>query len=117
MGLIIMRSGTLRERVTWQQNTPVQDNYGEPIESWANIGTNPTNWASVLSRASGERFITGAEQVQAEVTHTVRIRYRTDLTVKMRGVWRTNRYLYIENIIDPDGRKADLVVMCREEQF
>lgn len=112
-----MRAGTLRERITWQVATVSQDSYGEPIETWANIATNPTNWCNVSSRASGERFISGAEQVQASVTHTVRQRYRDDLTVKMRGVWRTNRYLYIENIVDPDGRKADLVLMCSEVQI
>lgn len=112
-----MRAGTLRERLTIQVNTPVQDSYGEPVESWASIGTNPTVWGSVLSRASGERFITGAEQLQATVSHTVRIRYRDDVTVKMRLQWRSTRFLYIENIVDPDGRKADLILMCREEQF
>lgn len=109
-----MRAGTLRERITWQTFTVVQDEHGEPIETWVDVAT---VWASVLGRASGERFISGAEQVMAAVSHTVRIRYRDDLTVQMRGIWRGNRYLYIENIIDPDGRKADLVLMCREVQF
>ena len=112
-----MRSGTLRERVTIQAATVSQDSYGEPIETWANLATNPTVWASVGSRASGERFISGGEQIQATVSHTVTIRYRTDVTVKMRLQWRTSRYLYVENVVDPDGRKADLVLMCREEQF
>lgn len=111
-----MQAGRLRERVTLQANTPVQDAYGEPIDGWANVGTNPTVWANVASRASGERFISGAEQVQAAVSHTVRIRYRADVTVLMRLVWRTNRYLYVQNVIDPDGRKADLILMCSEEQ-
>jgi len=112
-----MRSGTLRERVTIQAATVSQDTYGEPIETWGNLATNPTVWASVGSRASGERFISGGEQLMANVSHTVRIRYRTDVTVKMRLQWRTSRYLYVENVVDPDGRKADLVLMCSEEQF
>lgn len=62
-----MRAGSLRERVTIQAATTVQDAYGEPIETWANLATNPTVWANVGSRASGERFISGAEQVQASV--------------------------------------------------
>lgn len=111
-----MRAGTMRERLTIQQSTPAQDSYGEPIDSWANIATNPTVWGSVGSRASGERFISGGEQLQATVSHTVRIRYRADVTVKMRIQWRSTRYLYIENVVDPDGRKADLVLMCSEEQ-
>jgi SPP1 family predicted phage head-tail adaptor len=109
-----MRAGTLDERITWQEATFVQDEYGEPIPTWADWAS---CWANVQSRAAGERFLSGGEQVMAAVSHTVRVRYRTDLTVQMRGVWRTDRYLYIENIIDPDGRKSDLVLMCREEQY
>lgn len=112
-----MRAGTLDERITWQSFTATQDSYGEPIKSWANLATNPTTWSNVQSRAAGERYLSGAEQVKATVSHTVRIRYRTDLTVQMRGIWRGNRYLYIENVIDPNGRKTDLILMCREEQF
>lgn len=111
-----MRSGTLRERVTIQSFTAVQDAHGEPIKTWSNLATNPTVWANVGSRASGERFISGGEQVQASVSHTVRIRYREDVTVLMRLIWRTNRTLQIENVIDPDGRKSDLVLMCSEVQ-
>lgn len=111
-----MRSGTLRERVTIQSATEVQDGHGEPIKAWANLASVPTVWANVGSRASGERFISGGERLQSEISHTVRMRYRSDVTVKMRLIWRTNRYLYIENIVDPDGRKSDLILMCREEQ-
>lgn len=111
-----MRSGTLRERVTIQSYTTAQNSNGEPIKTWANLATNPTVWANVGSRASGERFISGGEQIQATVSHTVRIRYRDDVTVKMRLIWRTNRTLEIENVIDPDGRKSDLILMCSEVQ-
>lgn len=112
-----MRAGTLRELLTIEKSVPAQDSYGEPIDSWSNLATNPTVWGNVGSRASGERFISGAEQVVATVSHTVRIRYRDDVSpVRMRIKWRENRYLYIENVIDPDGRKSYLVLMCREEQ-
>jgi SPP1 family predicted phage head-tail adaptor len=111
-----MRSGTLRERVTIQSFTVAQDAAGEPIKTWGNLATNPTVWANVGSRSSGERFISGGEQVQASVSHTVRLRYRTDITVQMRLIWRTTRTLQIENVIDPDGRKADLILMCSEVQ-
>jgi SPP1 family predicted phage head-tail adaptor len=111
-----MQAGKLDERITWQSFTVSPDSLGEPIKTWGNVATNPTVWANVQSRAAGERYISGGEQVMAAVSHTVRIRYRTDLTVKMRGVWGS-RYLYIENVIDPDGRKSDLILMCREEQI
>lgn len=110
-----MQAGRLRQRVTIQHATTIQDAYGEPIETWVNIPTNPNVWASVLGRASGERFISGGEQLQAEITNTVRIRYRSDLSVQMRIVWGS-RHLLIENVIDPNGKRADLVLMCKEVQ-
>ena len=111
-----MRAGTLRERVTIEAFISAQDAYGEPIEAWGSLASNPTVWASVGSRASGEPFISGAVQTMAEVSHTVRLRYRDDITPKMRLLWRGDRTLYVENVVDPDGRKADLILMCREEQ-
>ena len=108
--------GNMRARITWQAATVSQDAAGEPIKTWANLASVPTVWANVQSRAAGERFISGGEQVQSAISHTVRIRYRTDLTVQMRGVWGS-KYLYVENIVDPDGRKSDLVLICREVQF
>lgn len=111
-----MLIGKLRQRITWQSATVSQDAYGEPIKTWANLGTNPTVWADIQAQPSGERFVSGGEQVQSVMRHKVKIRYRTDLTVQMRGVWGS-RYLYIENVNDPDGRKALLLVTCREEQF
>jgi SPP1 family predicted phage head-tail adaptor len=110
-----MLIGERRDRVTLQSATVSQDAHGEPIPTWGNLATNPTVWASVQSKAAGERFISGGEQVQAAITHTVVLRYRTDVTVQMRVIFGS-RTLYIENVIDPDGRRRDLVLMCREVQ-
>jgi SPP1 family predicted phage head-tail adaptor len=111
-----MRAGSLDERITWQVATVIQDESGEPIATWAELPSVPTTWSNVQSRAAGERFLSGGAQVMANVSHTVRIRYREDITVQMRGLWRGDRILYVENVVDPDGRKSDLVLMCREEQ-
>ena len=105
-----MQAGRLRERITIQQESVTRDEYGAEVIAWTDVAT---VWASVLPRASGERFVTGAVQVQAEITHAVRIRYKTGLTAKMRLLWES-RYLYIETIVDPDGRTRETVLMCRE---
>lgn len=110
-----MRIGPLRHRVTIQSATLAQDSVGQPIATWANLATNPSVWAEVTSAPAGERFVSGGEQVLANLTHKVRIRYRTDVTVKMR-VSHLSRYLYIENVVDPTGRGRELVLLCREEQ-
>lgn len=111
-----MRSGLLRHRVTIQKSTPAQDAHGEPIDSWAGLTPNATVWGSVSSRPLGQRFVSGAEQQLSTMSHTVTIRYRADVTVKMRVLYGA-RTFYIENIIDPDGRKTVLNLMCREEQI
>jgi SPP1 family predicted phage head-tail adaptor len=111
-----MRIGPMRHRVTIQSATLAQDAHGQEIETWANLATNPTVWADVQVAPSGERFVGGAEQVQATVSLKVKIRYRTDVTVKMRLV-EGSRYLYIENVYDPKGQYRELILMCREVQF
>lgn len=107
-----MQAGRLREQVTIQQQSITHNAYGEEIVTWADVAT---VWASILPKASGERFITGAAQVQAEITHTVRMRYRSGLSAEMRLQWGT-RNLAVETLVDPDGRTRELVLMCSEVQ-
>lgn len=111
-----MRIGPMRHRLTIQVATLEQDDHGEPIETWGNIATNPHVWANIRSRAAGERFISGAEQVQATVSHTISIRYRDDLTPVRTRLVDGSHYYYIENIIDPTGMARELVLMCSEVQ-
>jgi SPP1 family predicted phage head-tail adaptor len=47
------------------------------------------------------------------VTHTIEIRYRTDITAEMR-IKFGNRYFEILSIINPDEAKERLVLECRE---
>lgn len=110
-----MLIGKLRERVTWQQSTPALDTYGEPVDSWANVATNPTVWAQIRVKPGGEQFISGGEQLQSRLKHTVIVRYRTDLTVKMRGVWNSKN-LYVENVYDPTGKREYTALECYEVQ-
>ena len=111
-----MRIGPMRHRVTIQSFTVSQDAHGEEIKTWANLATNPTVWCDIQMTPAGERFLGGAEQVQAAMVPKVKIRYRNDVTVQMRLV-EGSRYLYIENVYDPIGNYRELILMCREVQF
>lgn len=106
-----MQTGRLRERVAIQAESVTQNTSGEEIPTWA---TETTVWASVLSGSISERFTAAAGQRAAEITHTVRMRYRTDITPKKRLLWET-RILEVLGQMDPDGRTRDLIVMCKEE--
>lgn len=100
----------LRERVAIQQATLNQDAFGQPIETWTTFAT---VWASVLPASGDERFSGRPDMEVAQLTHTVKIRFRTDLNEKMRLVWR-GRNLDIERIEDPTGRRAVLELKCWE---
>jgi len=99
--------------VTIQQLSTTQDAAGEEARVASNIATNPTVWADVRPAGGQERFVAGAEQVQAMITHRVTIRYRSDLTNKMIVIW-DGKTLDIESIEDPSGKRQFTVLKCRE---
>lgn len=105
-----MQAGKLRERVTIQREVVTRDTFGAEVNPWTDVAT---VWASVRPGASGERFISAADQVQATITHTVRVRYREGLSPKMRLKWE-GRFLGIQSVVEPDGRKRELVLLCLE---
>lgn len=106
-----MRIGPLRKRVTLQRNTgTTQDAYGQPVASWQAV---TTVWAEVVPASGLERFVPGAVQETAVLTHRVRLRYRSDVTPGMRALWGS-RVLDIERVDDPTGRRAETVLLCRE---
>lgn len=105
-----MQTGRLRERIQLQRQAIEVQPSGFEKETFA---TFYSCWASVRSGASGERFRSQADQEQAMVTHTVRIRYRNDLFVTQRILWGT-RVLDVHSIIDPDGKNHELVLLCEE---
>ena len=79
--------GRLDRRITIQQNTPVQDSVGQPIESWADLAT---VWAEVIPVGGSEIF--QARQVGAETVAKFRIRYRGDVLRAMRVVYDSDNY-------------------------
>lgn len=105
-----MQAGKLRERVTIQREVVTRDSFGAEVNPWTNVAT---VWASVRPGASGERFIAAADQLQATITHAVRIRYREGMSPKQRLLWE-GKLLGIQSAVDPDGRKRELVLLCLE---
>lgn len=106
-----MRIGPLRKRITLQRDGgATQDAAGQPVAAWQTVAT---VWAEVVPAAGLERFVPGAAQETAVLTHRVRIRYRTGVTPGMRALWGS-RVLDIERVDDPTGRRAELALLCRE---
>lgn len=102
------RIGRMRQRVTIQRNDGTKGTRGQKAESWTDI---KTVWAEVrtLSGTEGET----ANMNIASATHLVTIRWRSDVTEKMRLEWGT-KYLGIVSIRDIDGRRQFLDLYCEE---
>lgn len=109
-----MRAGKLRQRVTIQVNTPVVNDYGEMVDSWA---TSATVWGSLEALLTGTReaFAQMGDVLQARVSYQCRMRYRTLSPVTNRLVIG-GRTFEVAATMDPDGRGAELLALCYEVQ-
>ena len=89
-----------------------------PVESVNTLGERVITWSDVdmvhaaVEPIRGREFF-AAEQVQAEFSHRVVMRYRDGMTTRMR-VLHLGRVLQINTIIDVDERHKELQMMCRE---
>lgn len=103
-----MNAGKLNTRVTIQKRTVTRGADGSEVEAWIN---GDTVWAEVKNQ-SGREFYT-AQKINAELTHLISIRYRTDV----RPTWRLklgNRYLDILSAINVNEANRELLISCKE---
>lgn len=104
----MVRIGRLRHFVEIQETTAEKDATGSPSEGWATIAQ---VWASI-EPLSGREFIEAA-QVEATITHTIRMRYRPDVTTRHR-ILHDSRAFNVEVVMNPEQRNITLELMCRE---
>ncbi len=103
-----MRAGKLRHRVTIEQPYETQDGSGGVVTTWEEVATVS---ASVEPLRGDERF--GAQQVSAEISTRVRMRYRDGVQPKQRLTFG-ERVLEVEAVIDVAGRGRELELICKE---
>lgn len=103
-----MRAGQLRHRVTIQQFTQTQNEYGEIVEGWTTFAT---VWAAVEPLRGREFW--DAQQLNAEVTARIRLRYLSGVGPTMRVVY-DGRTFEVDSVIDVDERHRELQLMCKE---
>ncbi len=101
-----MQSGKLRHQVTIKRPVETQNTYGEPEVRWQDVAT---VWAQVEPLRGREYF--AAKQMVSEVEARITIRYRSDVTAKMKVSKGTDDYL-IETIINVMERNRELQLMC-----
>jgi SPP1 family predicted phage head-tail adaptor len=106
----MVMAGRLRHRVTLKSNSPSVDEYGDESESW---GTEGTVWARIEPLRGQELLL--AQQVNAELSHRVTIRYYSGCSPQWR-VYFGNRTLEIVSVRDPEERNIKMELLCKEIQ-
>jgi len=106
-----MKAGRLRQRVTLEGVTTSQNTYGEAVPTWATVAT---VWAEVtpLMAQVREQVAAVANQISSRTPYQVRLRYRTGLQPSTHRVVWEGKTLEVEAVMDPEGRKRELVLMC-----
>lgn len=109
--MLTKRIGQLRHRVTLQRCTESQSAVGIVTKTWYDI---VTLWASVEPLGGREYFT--AQQVNAEVTHTVTLRPYSGITIGPKDRFKFGtRTLNVERVINIEERGIELQALCREE--
>jgi len=103
-----MNIGDLRHRITIQQPVESSNTFGEVEKTWQDIAT---VWASIEPLRGREYF--DSQQINAEVTTRIRIRYRPGIKPKMRVVYG-ERIFDIQSVIDVEERHKEIHLMCKE---
>ncbi len=103
-----LKCGQLRHRVDLRQKTENRDSSGQAN---AEYSTYATVWAKITP-VSG-RETEHADQISAETSHKVLIRYNSKVGKDQRVIFGT-RILEIESVINPNERNEKLLLFCKE---
>jgi SPP1 family predicted phage head-tail adaptor len=100
--------GAMRMRLMLEAPVDVADDSGSMRRSYASIAE---LWGEARPTSGASRFI--AEREEQSIDWIVRMRWRADVTSRMRLVSGA-RILLIHSVYDPDGRRRFLFCRCEE---
>ena len=105
----ICTAGQLKRRIEIQSAVTTQDDFGAEIETWKQ---DAVVWARIQP-VQGKEF-ESADQITAEVTHKIMIRYFAGLSTKQRIKYGTRVFdiNFVRNVFE-DNRWHEL--LCRED--
>lgn len=103
-----MRAGELRQRITIQSKTVVQNSFGEEDITWTDLAT---VWAAV-EPLRGREFLDG-RMITAEITTRIRIRKMDGISPEMRVVFGSKIYDVIA-VVHVEEREREIHLMCQE---
>jgi len=103
-----MNSGDLRHRVELQQRVKSRNAVGEETYTWF---TYATVWAAVEPLTGRELY--EAQQISAEVTVRVRVRYLKSMSTEHRVLFDSRGFNvnFVQNL---EERNRELVLLCKE---
>lgn len=102
-------AGELRERVRIQSEVRTKDPGRGAVVTWVDADRFPEVSAKITGITGREQVI--AAQLQAIVTHMVKIRWRADIHEGMRLLWR-GRAMNIRAVLPDDGKRLYLFMIC-----
>ena len=103
-----INAGKYRVPVTIQQRQFNEDSYGSTTEDWTDI----IHVRAGIFPLSGSEFFK-ANEINAEITHRVHIRYVPGITPDMRVVLN-GRNLMITSVTNYQERNIELQMYCKE---
>ncbi|MDT2277698.1 phage head closure protein, partial [Paenibacillus larvae] len=106
-----MNPGKLNKRITIKKHEPLPDGAGgyEDDDGLADVAT---IWANIRPLRGREYW--QSQQTQAEVTHSIMIRYRKDID-RSHVVNYSGRLFDIQHIINVDEANRTLILHCVEK--
>ena len=102
-----MKAGDLRHRITIQQLAEGENDLGDIVQTWTAFAT---VWASV-EPLTGREYLS-AQQVSAETSGRIRMRYRAGVNPTMRVLFNSLTY-QILSVINPGELNVELELMTK----
>ena len=108
-----MNPGDLRHRIDIGRYVPEKDEWDDPIPGEFEWHSAARVWASVEGLRGNQYF--QAQQTVNQSDHRVIIRYRKDIKQGLI-VKHDSREFTIQSVLDEDGRRRYLTLICQEVQ-
>lgn len=105
----MIRAGKLRQVITYQAKTQTVDEYGGPVEAWADFATVRASVAPLIGK---DLMASMAAQSTAEMR--INHRYLAGVTSAMRIVWEGSEYEIVGEPANVHGLSREIEVYARK---
>lgn len=105
----MIRAGKLSQVITYRAKTQTVDEYGGPVETWADFATVRASVAPLIGK---DMMSSMAAQSTAEMR--INHRYLAGVTSAMRILWNGDEYEIIGEPANVHGLSREIEVMARK---